>query len=524
MERDVCMGLIKKKARGLFKRSMAARVTAAMMAITMAVLMCVAIVVVTCVMMMPADAYATEIVASGDILGNTRWKIDSSGTLSISGNGEIGQDTRWFIFANGGSTTPGYPWDSYYKIIKRIVIGEGITSIPTYCFLECENAEKIKIASSVTEIECDAFVSSENLRIIKVDNKNAFYSSEGNCLIEKAKKRVILGCANSKIPSGIKTVGGFKYCTSLTSIKIPESVTEIADNAFRWCINLKSVKIPENVTTIGENAFYYCKKLEKVKIPDSVKSIGDSAFSECFNLVGILGYTNSYAEEFAKENNITFKSIGTVYKFSYEDVDDASWYYDSVKNAGQMGLINGVDEAHFKPDANMTYAQAITLAARMHQKYMSGFITLENGSGDEAWYQPYVDYCLENHIIESGFFGGENSGDNTGDSGDNLGGDSGDYSDTMNDTIDRQNYAEIFAKALPDEALAEKNAISDGAIPDVACDNTHYASIYKLYRAGICNGSDASGSFYPEKSIKRSEVAAILVRMMDESARVGAAV
>ena len=43
--------------------------------------------------------------------------------------------------------------------------------------------------------------------------------------------------------------------------------------------------------------------------------------------------------------------------------------------------------------------------------------------------------------------------------------------------------------------------------------------IYTFYRAGILSGSDSAGTFYPESNIRRSEVAAILVRLFDSSAR-----
>lgn len=45
------------------------------------------------------------------------------------------------------------------------------------------------------------------------------------------------------------------------------------------------------------------------------------------------------------------------------------------------------------------------------------------------------------------------------------------------------------------------------------------AEIYTFYRAGILSGSDSAGTFYPESNIRRSEVAAILVRLFDSSAR-----
>ena len=50
----------------------------------------------------------------------------------------------------------------------------------------------------------------------------------------------------------------FSYCTSLTSVSIPNSVTSIGDEAFLYCSGLTSVSIPNNVTAIGEGAFYEC--------------------------------------------------------------------------------------------------------------------------------------------------------------------------------------------------------------------------------------------------------------------------
>ena len=79
----------------------------------------------------------------------------------------------------------------------------------------------------------------------------------------------------------------FQYCTSLTSVNIPDSVTTIGGYAFRDCGSLTSVNIPESVTTIGEDAFYRCESLTSVNIPDSVTTIGDWAFSECTNLTSI---------------------------------------------------------------------------------------------------------------------------------------------------------------------------------------------------------------------------------------------
>ena len=52
--------------------------------------------------------------------------------------------------------------------------------------------------------------------------------------------------------------------------------------------------------------------------------------------------------------------------------------------------------------------------------------------------------------------------------------------------------------------------------------NMTTTSYYTFYRAGILSGVDAKGTFLPSDNIKRSEVAAILIRMMDQGSRVSA--
>ena len=74
----------------------------------------------------------------------------------------------------------------------------------------------------------------------------------------------------------------FYYCSSLTSIDIPNSVTTIGEFAFYHCDSLTSCTIGSGVTSIGTYAFHDIDELQ-INIPNSVTYIGDYAFG-CTNI------------------------------------------------------------------------------------------------------------------------------------------------------------------------------------------------------------------------------------------------
>ena len=93
----------------------------------------------------------------------------------------------------------------------------------------------------------------------------------------------------------VTSIGEFAvyYCTSLTSVTIPEGVTSIGEWAFSHCHGLTSVTIPSSVMGIGNCAFRGCSGLTSVTIPSSVTSIGHSAFRECSKLTEIVVATGN---------------------------------------------------------------------------------------------------------------------------------------------------------------------------------------------------------------------------------------
>lgn len=175
----------------------------------------------------------------------------------------------------------------------------------------------------------------------------------------------------------------------------------------------------------------------------------------------------------------------------FSDVYTSAWYYNDVKTAYQTELIDGMTAYTFEPESYLTYAQAVKLATCMHQRYTNGFVTLTNGTGN--WWDNYVYYAKAFNIISK------------------------DY--CWDNYATRAECAEIFVKALPDEALNIKNNIEDNQIPDVSMAHPQAIAIYKLYRVGILSGMDDYGNFQPYNNIKRSEISAILTRMMNKNAR-----
>jgi hypothetical protein len=109
--------------------------------------------------------------------------------------------------------------------------------------------------------------------------------------------RAFYGCTNLEgtlsLPSTLTKIGAqaFKGCENLTgSLVIPDSVTEIGTEAFRGCSGLNgTLTLPANLEILASQAFYKCSGLTgSINLPDSVTNIGSWVFLNCENLTGIV--------------------------------------------------------------------------------------------------------------------------------------------------------------------------------------------------------------------------------------------
>ena len=194
------------------------------------------------------------------------------------------------------------------------------------------------------------------------------------------------------------------------------------------------------------------------------------------------------------KNEVHFPKMTVYFQGQFSDVPADQWFTNNVANAFSFGLMKGNSATTFDPYGDVTVAEAIAMAARIHSIYTTGS---ENFTQGTPWYQCYLDYAYKNKIISYAY-----------------------YNCDVKHKATRAQFAEIFAAALPDEALSIKNSVSDNAVPDVKMKDSYSAPVYKLYRAGILAGGDAKGTFSPGTFITRAECATIVARMADSDNRV----
>lgn len=194
------------------------------------------------------------------------------------------------------------------------------------------------------------------------------------------------------------------------------------------------------------------------------------------------------------------------YDGRFQDVPAKEWYYSNVASLYEMGLTDGQSAQLFGAKNQVSLAETLSFAARIHSTYYLG--GAETGpsayaSSDGPWYAPYVSYLQSVDVIDSRFEG------------------------HYRDSATRAQVAGILSHVLPGEELDTRNgdmvdtAYGSGRyLADVTSTTPYREDILDLYRWGIAAGSDSQGSFRPGTTITRSELAAMLTRMVDPSLRV----
>ena len=206
-----------------------------------------------------------------------------------------------------------FAFNSCYPL-SAVTFSEGLRRIGRWAFMGT-SIECLEIPASVIEIDEQAFISCDSLKVIKVRKGNNVYDSRKGCnaIIESATGRLLRGSEGTTIvPDGVKVISSCAfYGSKIKKIKLPSSLETIERGAFMCCKELKKLVIPgsvrrihyeilmdsgveelvvENgVENIPQSAFYGCQKLRYVSLPESLKEFGryGAVFVDCPELVRV---------------------------------------------------------------------------------------------------------------------------------------------------------------------------------------------------------------------------------------------
>ena len=186
------------------------------------------------------------------------------------------------IHLNANVTTIPDSFVDGFSSLQICDIPSYITKISNRAFSYC-NLSSISIPASVTSIADNSFQANSNCTSITVDANNTVYDSRDNCnaIIISNSNKLLTGCKNTVIPN---------------------TVTEIGNNAFYECNGLSSINIPNGVIKIGANAFQRCSGLTTISLPSTLKEVGNYGlaatpftsliFPEGFEKLGMRAFEN----------------------------------------------------------------------------------------------------------------------------------------------------------------------------------------------------------------------------------------
>lgn len=315
----------------------------------------------------------TSIVIPKDLKGADGYELYGRYYGSLAGANKLEK-----VVFEEGTTTIFDKMCAGNMTITKIEIPKTVQIIKNYAFYGCTELEEISIPQNVVNIGSYAFSRCRKLSHVQMkDNKEEELEICDHVFTE---------CLNLKeltLPKNVIYLGEkFISGTGITSIVIPKSIKRVGTEwdlqgyqgvlagAYKLkevifekgtktiynsicCKNteIKKVEIPKTVKSIGSEAFRGCTGLEGIEIPESVTSIRYNAFSGCTSLT-IYGYTGSYAETYASEQNIPFVSIGVA--VNVEEYDYSSKLDQWLLDQGTSNAMN-----YLVKDMNFTNSAAV---------------------------------------------------------------------------------------------------------------------------------------------------------------------
>lgn len=215
---------------------------------------------------------------SGDIVipeivsdGVNNYTVTAIGDYSFSGSNTM----KSVVIPNTVTSIGARAFNSCN--LSSVIIPNSVRSIGENAYRACSNLTEVSIPESVTEIIGNPFLLCSKLPAVNVDKANKNFCSVDGVLFDRDMTTLICypiakAGTSYSIPSTVKTIGdrAFYYCSGLTMIELPNSVTSIGQMAFNGT-PITSMNIPASVTEIKGNPFQLCGNLSEINVDNANK-------------------------------------------------------------------------------------------------------------------------------------------------------------------------------------------------------------------------------------------------------------